>query len=113
MSVTHTLLGLIEVQPHHGYDLKRVYDTRFGQDRPLKAGQVYAILGRLERDGFIAVTTTGREGGPDRTTYAVTEQGVTDLDRWFSQPEGPGAYLQPELFAKVVLALQCRGWGGA
>ena len=39
MSVTHTLLGLIEVQPHHGYDLKRVYDTRSGQDRPLKAGR--------------------------------------------------------------------------
>ena len=106
MSVTHTLLGLIEVQPRHGYDLKRAYDARFGHDRPLKAGQVYATVGRLVRDGFVAVTATGREGGPDRTTYAVTEQGVTDLDRWFAQPEGPGAYLQPELFAKVVLALQ-------
>lgn len=106
MSVTHTLLGLLEVQPRHGYDLKRAYDARFGHDRPLKAGQVYATLGRLERDGFVAVAATGREGGPDRTTYAVTPAGVTDLDRWFAQPAGPGAYLQPELFAKVVLALQ-------
>ncbi|MCW2707254.1 MAG: PadR-family transcriptional regulator, partial [Frankiales bacterium] len=52
------------------------------------------------------VRGTGREGGPDRTTYAVTAEGVTDLDRWFAEPEGPAAYLQPVLFAKVVLALQ-------
>ena len=106
MSVPHTLLGLLEVQPRHGYDLKRAYDAHFGHDRPLKPGQVYATLGRLERDGFVAVSSTGREAGPDRTTYAVTPDGVTDLDRWFAVPEGPSAYLQPALFAKVVLALQ-------
>lgn len=106
MSVPHTLLGLLELQPRHGYDLKRAYDVHFGQDRPLKAGQVYATLGRLERDGFVVVAATGRDGGPDRTTYAVTPDGVTDLDRWFAMPEGPSAYLQPALFAKVVLALQ-------
>jgi DNA-binding PadR family transcriptional regulator len=106
MSVPHTLLGLLEVEPRHGYDLKRAYDARFGQDRPLKPGQVYATLGRLERDGFVAVAGTGRDGGPDRTTYAVTAEGVTDLESWFSSPEGVTPYLQPVLFAKVVLALQ-------
>lgn len=107
MSVTHTLVSLIEVQPRHGYDLKRIYDTRFGQDRPLKAGQVYAALGRLERNGFVAVAVavaaTGREGCPDRTTYAVTEQGVTDLDRWFSQPEGPGPTCSPNCSPRSCL----------
>jgi DNA-binding PadR family transcriptional regulator len=106
MSVPHTLLGLLEEQPRHGYDLKRAYDARFGHDRPLKAGQVYATLGRLEKHGFVAVAGTGRDGGPDRTTYAVTPEGVTDLNHWFAQPEGPGAYLQPAVFAKVVLALR-------
>lgn len=106
MSVPHTLLGLLEVQPRHGYDLKRAYDNHFGHDRPLKPGQVYATLGRLERDGFIVTAGTARDGGPDRTTYAVTPDGVTDLDRWFAVPEGPAPYLQSVLFAKVVLALQ-------
>lgn len=106
MSVPHTLLGLLEVEPRHGYDLKRAYDARFGQARPLKPGQVYSTLGRLQRDGFVVVTGTAREAGPDRTTYAVTREGVTDLDRWFSQPEGAAPYLQSVVFAKVVLALQ-------
>jgi DNA-binding PadR family transcriptional regulator len=106
MSVPHTLLGLLEVEPRHGYDLKRAYDARFGHDRPLKPGQVYATLGRLERDGFVVVAGTDRDSGPDRTRYAVTREGVTDLDRWFLRPEGPAPYLHSVLFAKVVLALQ-------
>jgi hypothetical protein len=31
--------------------------------------------------------------------------GVTDVDRWLSQPERPEPYLQSVLYSKVVLAL--------
>ena len=30
------LLGLLEREPSHGYDLKRDYDSYFGQGRPLR-----------------------------------------------------------------------------
>ncbi len=40
MSIGHTLLGLLETGPRHGYDLKRAFDERFGQDKPLHYGQV-------------------------------------------------------------------------
>src|SRR5439155_1103193 len=49
VSVSSTMLGLLEPQPSHGYELKREYDRRFGRDRPLPFGQVYATLARLER----------------------------------------------------------------
>ena len=51
MSVPLTLLGLLEREPSHGYDLKRDYDTYFGRGKPLPFGQVYATLSRLARDG--------------------------------------------------------------
>ena len=50
MSVPLTLLGLLERGPSHGYDLKRDYDTYFGQGRPLRHSQVYATLSRLARE---------------------------------------------------------------
>ena len=53
MSVPLTLLGLLEREPSHGYDLKRDYDTFFGRDKPLPYGQVYSTLGRLARDGKV------------------------------------------------------------
>ena len=44
MSVPLTLLGLLEREPSHGYDLKRDYDTFFGPGRALPFGQVYATF---------------------------------------------------------------------
>ncbi|MEV6493144.1 PadR family transcriptional regulator, partial [Actinoplanes sp. NPDC051633] len=39
MSVPLTLLGLLDREPSHGYDLKRAYDTYFGRGKPLPFGQ--------------------------------------------------------------------------
>ena len=105
MSVGHILLGLLEGQPRHGYDLKRMFDERFGADRTINFGQVYQTLDRLERDGLIAVRAVESEGGPQRKVYAITGQGVTDLERWLLEPEPAQASVQNVLFAKVVLAL--------
>jgi DNA-binding PadR family transcriptional regulator len=100
-----TLLGLLEGGPSHGYELKRAFDQRFGADKPLPFGQVYATLGRLERDGRAVAVGVEAGEGPDRKRYAITEQGVTDLDRWLAEAEEPEPHLQTVLFAKVVLAL--------
>jgi DNA-binding PadR family transcriptional regulator len=105
MSTAMTLLGLLEPAPSHGYELKRAFDHRFGNDKPLPFGQVYATLGRLERDGRAIVTGTEAGEGPDRKRYAITEQGVTDLERWLVEAEAPEPHLQTVLFTKVVLAL--------
>jgi DNA-binding PadR family transcriptional regulator len=105
MSTSFTLLGLLETAPSHGYELKRAFDQRFGSDKPLAFGQVYATLGRLERDGRAIVVGTESGEGPERKRYAITEQGVTDLGRWLSEAEKPEPHLQTVLFTKVVLAL--------
>jgi DNA-binding PadR family transcriptional regulator len=105
MNVPGTLLGLLEPEPSHGYELKRAYDGYFGQARPLPFGQVYATLGRLERDGRVVVEGTEPGAGPERKRYAITPAGVAALEGWLATPEAPAPHLQPVLFAKVVLAL--------
>jgi DNA-binding PadR family transcriptional regulator len=105
MSVPLTLLGLLEREPSHGYDLKRDYDTYFGRAKPLPFGQVYATLGRLARDGKVIAAEAERGAGPDRRRYVITEQGVSDVETWLSEPVEPEPHLQTVLFAKVVLAL--------
>jgi DNA-binding PadR family transcriptional regulator len=104
MSLGGTLLGLLEQAPAHGYDLKRRHDEHF-RSRRLALPQVYATLGRLERDGLVVVAGVERSGGPDRTVYAVTTDGIARLESWLAEPESPAPYLQPVLFTKVVLAL--------
>ncbi|HKT04017.1 MAG TPA: PadR family transcriptional regulator [Rugosimonospora sp.] len=105
MSVPLTLLGLLEREPRHGYDLKRDYDTYFGRGKPLPFGQVYATLGRLARDGKVVISEVGPGDGPDRKRYVITDRGATEVDSWLTEPVEPEPHLQTVLFAKVVLAL--------
>jgi DNA-binding PadR family transcriptional regulator len=105
MSVPMTLLGLLEREPSHGYDLKRDYDTWFGRDKPLPYGQVYATLSRLARDGKAIAGPAEHGEGPDRKRYVITEAGVADVERWLAEPTSPEPHLQTVLFTKVVLAL--------
>src|ERR1700755_3131141 len=110
MSVPLTLLGLLEREPSHGYDLKRDYDTFFGRDKPLPYGQVYSTLGRLARGGKVlagecepggGAAGGGRVragepdpgGGPDRKRYVITNAGATEFETWLIQPAEPEPHL--------------------
>ncbi|KJS55444.1 PadR family transcriptional regulator [Streptomyces rubellomurinus] len=105
MSVPLTLLGLLEREPSHGYDLKRDYDTFFSRGKPLPYGQVYSTLGRLARDGKIVAGEAEPGDGPDRKRYVITETGATEFETWLQEPVAPEPTLQSVLFTKVVLAL--------
>ena len=105
MTVPLALLGLLEREPSHGYDLKRDYDEFFGRGKPLPFGQVYATLARLARDGKVIAAEAAPGAGPDRKRYVITEQGVSDLESWLTAPVEPEPHLQTVLFVKVVLAL--------
>jgi DNA-binding PadR family transcriptional regulator len=105
MSVAHALLGLLDPGPSHGYELKRGYDTWFGNQRPVSFGQVYGTLSRLLRDGRVTVDGVEAGDGPDRKRYVITPEGVTVLERWLVEPEELQPDLQTALFTKIVLAL--------
>ncbi len=105
MTVSHVLLGILEDGPAHGYDLKRVHDHRFAGAKPLAYGQVYAALSKLERDGLVEIAEVRTDGGPERTTYAITDAGRTTLEAWVSTTEPAGPYAADELVRKVVTAL--------
>lgn len=105
MSISHTLLGLLESGPRHGYDLKRSFDQKFGHDRPLHYGQVYSTMSRLLKNGLVEVEAIEPGGGPERKRYAITDAGVSDVQQWLATPEKPDQYLHSTLYTKVVLAL--------
>jgi DNA-binding PadR family transcriptional regulator len=105
MSVPMALLGLLDREPSHGYDLKRDYDAYFGRGRPLPFGQVYATLARLSRDGKAVAGDAEPGAGPDRKRYTITQTGKYEVEAWLSEPIPAEPYLQTDLFVKVVLSL--------
>jgi len=99
------LLGLLDREPSHGYELKRDYDAYFGRGRPLPFGQVYATLARLARDGKAVAGDAEPGAGPDRKRYTITQTGKYEVEEWLSEPIPAEPYLQTDLFVKVVLSL--------
>lgn len=104
MTIPMALLALLDVGPSHGFALKRRYDDLLGHDRELRYGQVYATLARLERDGLAGGVGLEPGEGADRKVYAITSDGVAELDRWLTTPNLPSGR-PSELFTRVVLAL--------
>lgn len=107
MSTPHVLLGLLAGGAKHGYELKRAHDDRMPRARPLAFGQVYSTLGRLERDGLVEPVGQDQAGGPERTSYRLTDPGRERLAEWLAEVEPPMPYVTSTLFAKVVVALLC------
>lgn len=103
MSVRHGLLALLAGGVSHGYELKLAFEERTGSMWPLNVGQVYATLGRLERDGLVEALD-GEDGDRDRRPYRLTEPGRTELDSWLLVPVAQSAS-RDELVIKVLMAL--------
>lgn len=105
MSVSHALLGLLEGGPQHGYALKQEFDGWFGLAKPLRYGQVYATLARLEREQLAQIATVEAGEGPDRKRYAITPDGVEELESWLATPAPAEQIALGSVYAKVVVAL--------
>lgn len=109
MSTGHVLLGLLAAGPRHGYELKRAYDQRLPQAKPLAFGQVYATLGRLQRDGLVVPSGQDSARGPERTSFELTERGRAALAAWLTEVEPPLPHVNSALLAKVIVALLVAG----
>lgn len=105
MSVPHAVLGLLEQESRHGYDLKRLVDQYFASDHPVAFAQVYSTLARLQTHGRVRLEAIEQGEGPERRRYAITDEGIAELDRWLTSPLDPEPHLQAALFTKVVLAI--------
>src|SRR3954464_2460313 len=71
----------------------------------MRSGQCHATLSRLQRDRRVDDVGGEQGPGPERRLYAITDEGVAELEAWLSAPEPPEPYLQSVLYAKVVLAV--------
>ena len=74
-------LALLAEGPSHPYEMYQTLVQR-SEDRLVKVrpGSLYHTVDRLARHGLVRVTGTEREGNrPERTTYAITDEGTSAL----------------------------------
>ena len=81
------VLSYLSRQPMHPYELGRTL-RRNADERSIKFnhGSLYMVVGQLEKAGFVVAQESGREGRrPERTVYAITGEGRTELRDWLRE----------------------------
>ncbi|MGB3329410.1 MAG: PadR family transcriptional regulator [Thermomicrobiales bacterium] len=79
-----SILSFLRERPMHPYEIKHMMQVRHhDQVIKLRGGSLYSTIDRMEKHGFITILKTERAGNrPERTTYALTEEGERALLDW-------------------------------
>src|SRR5262249_61573002 len=84
------VLTCLYEKPMHPYEMAQTLRFRAKQESiKLNYGSLYGVVESLERRGLIEAVETFQEGRrPQRTVYAITEPGKTELTEWPAEPGG-------------------------
>jgi DNA-binding PadR family transcriptional regulator len=102
VALEHAILVSLAERASTGYDLARRFDRSIGQFWTATHQQIYKVLARMERDGWVAATNVAQEGRRDKKVYDLTATGRTELAAWIGRPADPEA-------TRSDLAVKIRG----
>jgi DNA-binding PadR family transcriptional regulator len=104
IEMRYPILALLAEKPAHGYELKQIFDNRFGAIwPPINVGQIYNTLSALERDDLVQGKEVPQRGSPSRRVYELTEKGRVTLEEWLEETSD-NPTLKEEVIIKLVLA---------
>ncbi len=106
LTVEHALLGFLREQPMHGYEIHQqlTAPTGLGLVWQVKQSHLYAILDKLEAEGFIAGSQEIHTPRPPRLVFHLTGPGRQALDDWLGRPVLHGRDFRIEFMAKLYFA---------
>jgi DNA-binding PadR family transcriptional regulator len=128
LSTEFALLGFLRRQPMYGYEIHQQLSeaTGLGLVWRLKQSQLYALMTKLEREGFVTTTIEYQEARPPRKMFELTEAGRNAFQDWVQRPVAQGRKLRLDFLAKLYFArlegpevaarlieqqrLACRNW---
>src|SRR5512136_2579633 len=86
LTIELALLGFLQQGPLHGYQLHQKLNDPDGLGRVwhLKQARLYALLNRLEEDGYITGSLQQQETRPARRVFQMTERGFCAYHEWLS-----------------------------
>lgn len=106
LSTEFALLGFLRRQSMHGYEIHQQLSdaTGLGLVWRLKQSQLYALLAKLEREGYVTTTVEYQDTRPPRKMFELTEAGRRAFLEWVERPVPQGRKLRLDFLAKFYFA---------
>jgi DNA-binding PadR family transcriptional regulator len=86
MSMKHAILGLLDLAPMSGYDIKKSFDASIAHFWAGDQSQIYRTLASLVDEGLATVSVEEQDTRPNRNVHTITEAGRDQLDHWLRSP---------------------------
>ena len=103
LSVEYILLGIIQKQPIHAYDLSKILSTQedFRIIWHFNQSQLYAILDKIEKNGLIQSKIISGDAFPFKKVYSLTNFGSDMFQQWIMEPVQQPRMLRSDFLAKL------------
>lgn len=100
------LLGFLRQGPQHGYRIYSMTSEQAGLGSiwHLKQSQLYALLAKLEKDGYVSSTLQSQEPHPPRRVFKLTRLGDKAFCEWLTNPVEVPRLIRQEFLAKLYFA---------
>jgi DNA-binding PadR family transcriptional regulator len=82
----YALLGLIDLKPSSGYDLRKIFAETAMGNYSSSPGAIYPVLERLDSQRLIRGVVEHSAGLRRRRLYHTTPTGAAELRKWLSKP---------------------------
>jgi DNA-binding PadR family transcriptional regulator len=100
------VLAMLAKEPSQGYQLRaRLNDALGPLGEALNAGQIYVVLGRLEKAGLIGLDVDATTKDRERKVYVLTVLGHERVGEWLAEVSWPNPDLA-EFHLKLIAAAQ-------
>jgi DNA-binding PadR family transcriptional regulator len=100
------ILAMLAKEPSQGYQLRaRLNDALGPLGEALNGGQIYVVLGRLEKAGLIGLDGDGTTRDRERKVYVLTSLGQERVGEWLAEVSWPKPDLA-EFHLKLIAAAQ-------
>ena len=86
MALEHALLVALSERPGSGLELAGRFEKSIGFFWHATHQQIYRVLARMEKDGWVSVETVAQTGRPDKRVYDVSPAGASVLTDWLAEP---------------------------
>lgn len=102
------VLAMLAKEPSQGYQLRaRLNDALGPLGEALNAGQIYVVLGRLEKTGLVSLDGSAGANDRERKVYALTPSGQERVSQWIAEVTWPKPDLA-EFHLKLIAAAAAR-----
>ena len=82
MSLKYAILGLLDQEPHYGYEIKQKFEHMMGALWPVSYGQLYPTLRKLAEDNLVTMKTVQGKKAVEKNVYSITDEGSALFKKW-------------------------------